>query len=314
MSLWRRRTLSRCSPACRNAAGGSARLTRTGGCFPSTRPRSTIRPGRATSTSISGFPEWNGMRQLPSTRCGHTRSSLNLQGKTCGSRRKRWESLFLPYIPFGHPTCRPPGRSLSSSRTSRDANRMPPPSWRSGGHRCAGRHAAVPRGACSRSRVVDWPQASTEWRNRQFAKEPGSARIIAILQAPLRDKPRCFAPRCCRRTLSICRRTPTPTCPRRAGSGPTEQGGPASCALPRGWHGTWSPTGRTADSDQARASACGGLSGPGARRIWRTPTAGTGVFMVGAAHSRCLLHGTFMFRFVHPGKAQFPPNTGLKLG
>ena len=34
-----------------------------------------------------------------------------------------------------------------------------------------------------------WPQASTEWRNRQFTKEPGSARIIAILQAPLRNKP-----------------------------------------------------------------------------------------------------------------------------
>jgi hypothetical protein len=37
--------------------------------------------------------------------------------------------------------------------------------------------------------AIDWP-ASTEWRNRLFSKEPGSARIIAILQAPLRDKPR----------------------------------------------------------------------------------------------------------------------------
>jgi hypothetical protein len=36
---------------------------------------------------------------------------------------------------------------------------------------------------------VDWPEASTEWRNRVVAKEPGSARIIAIAQAPLRDKP-----------------------------------------------------------------------------------------------------------------------------
>jgi hypothetical protein len=36
---------------------------------------------------------------------------------------------------------------------------------------------------------ADWPEASTEWRNRQFTREPGSARIIAILQAPLRDKP-----------------------------------------------------------------------------------------------------------------------------
>jgi hypothetical protein len=36
----------------------------------------------------------------------------------------------------------------------------------------------------------DWPEASTEWRNRLLAKEPGSARIIAIAQAPLRDKPK----------------------------------------------------------------------------------------------------------------------------
>ncbi|WP_104138118.1 nucleotidyltransferase family protein [Arthrobacter sp. ZGTC131] len=38
--------------------------------------------------------------------------------------------------------------------------------------------------------MVDWPSASTEWRNRLISKEPGSARIIGILQAPLRDKPR----------------------------------------------------------------------------------------------------------------------------
>lgn len=35
-----------------------------------------------------------------------------------------------------------------------------------------------------------WPDASTEWRNRVMAKEPGSARLIALAQAPLRDKPR----------------------------------------------------------------------------------------------------------------------------
>ena len=35
-----------------------------------------------------------------------------------------------------------------------------------------------------------WPLPSTEWRNRLFTREPGSARIIALLQAPLRDKPR----------------------------------------------------------------------------------------------------------------------------
>jgi hypothetical protein len=38
--------------------------------------------------------------------------------------------------------------------------------------------------------VVEWPDASTEWHNRQMAKEPGSARLIAIAQAPAREKPR----------------------------------------------------------------------------------------------------------------------------
>lgn len=37
---------------------------------------------------------------------------------------------------------------------------------------------------------VDWPVASTEWRNRLLTKEPGSARLIAIAQAPLQEKPR----------------------------------------------------------------------------------------------------------------------------
>ncbi|KQR65431.1 hypothetical protein ASF98_09945 [Arthrobacter sp. Leaf337] len=40
------------------------------------------------------------------------------------------------------------------------------------------------------SQPEEWPEASTEWRNRLLAKEPGSARIIAIAQAPLRDKPK----------------------------------------------------------------------------------------------------------------------------
>lgn len=35
----------------------------------------------------------------------------------------------------------------------------------------------------------DWPEASLEWRNRLFAQEPGSARILALLQAPARRKP-----------------------------------------------------------------------------------------------------------------------------
>lgn len=36
---------------------------------------------------------------------------------------------------------------------------------------------------------LGWPQPSTEWRNRLKAKQPGSARLIAIVQAPWRNKP-----------------------------------------------------------------------------------------------------------------------------
>jgi hypothetical protein len=42
----------------------------------------------------------------------------------------------------------------------------------------------------SQPKQGDWPEASTEWRNRLLAKEPGSARIISIAQAPLREKPK----------------------------------------------------------------------------------------------------------------------------
>lgn len=35
-----------------------------------------------------------------------------------------------------------------------------------------------------------WPEACQEWRNRLAAREPGSARLIAIAQAAWRDKPR----------------------------------------------------------------------------------------------------------------------------
>ncbi|MGX5714875.1 nucleotidyltransferase family protein [Arthrobacter sp. MAHUQ-56] len=37
--------------------------------------------------------------------------------------------------------------------------------------------------------VVIWPEPSDEWRNRIASKEPGSARLIAILQAPWVDRP-----------------------------------------------------------------------------------------------------------------------------
>lgn len=42
----------------------------------------------------------------------------------------------------------------------------------------------------SRASNVQWPVPSTEWRNRVMAQEPGSARLIALAQAPLREKPR----------------------------------------------------------------------------------------------------------------------------
>ena len=38
--------------------------------------------------------------------------------------------------------------------------------------------------------LPEWPEPSTEWRNRLLAKEPGSARLIAIVQAPWQDKPK----------------------------------------------------------------------------------------------------------------------------
>jgi hypothetical protein len=37
--------------------------------------------------------------------------------------------------------------------------------------------------------TVAWPEPSPEWRNRVVAREPGSARIIALLQASWREKP-----------------------------------------------------------------------------------------------------------------------------
>ncbi|MDQ0824589.1 hypothetical protein QFZ60_000762 [Arthrobacter sp. B2I5] len=35
-----------------------------------------------------------------------------------------------------------------------------------------------------------WPQPSQEWHNRIAAREPGGARLIAIIQAPWRDRPK----------------------------------------------------------------------------------------------------------------------------
>lgn len=41
-----------------------------------------------------------------------------------------------------------------------------------------------------RGRVPTWPMPSDEWRNRLSAREPGSARLLAILQAPPLEKVR----------------------------------------------------------------------------------------------------------------------------
>ncbi len=38
--------------------------------------------------------------------------------------------------------------------------------------------------------VPHWPRPSTEWCNRLVAKEPGSARLLAIVQAPWHEKPK----------------------------------------------------------------------------------------------------------------------------
>jgi hypothetical protein len=38
--------------------------------------------------------------------------------------------------------------------------------------------------------LPEWPEPSMEWRNRIMAKEPGSARLIAIAQGPWREKPK----------------------------------------------------------------------------------------------------------------------------
>lgn len=37
--------------------------------------------------------------------------------------------------------------------------------------------------------VPEWPEPSVEWRNRLMAREPGSARLVAIVQAPWGEKP-----------------------------------------------------------------------------------------------------------------------------
>ncbi|RDV09481.1 hypothetical protein DXK94_13315 [Arthrobacter sp. RT-1] len=38
--------------------------------------------------------------------------------------------------------------------------------------------------------VREWPPPSLEWRNRSIAKAPGTARLIALIQAPWQDKPK----------------------------------------------------------------------------------------------------------------------------
>lgn len=43
-------------------------------------------------------------------------------------------------------------------------------------------------GVISERAAPEWPQPSLEWRNRLMSKEPGSARLIALVQAPWQDK------------------------------------------------------------------------------------------------------------------------------
>ncbi|WP_223253147.1 nucleotidyltransferase family protein [Arthrobacter sp. AFG7.2] len=42
----------------------------------------------------------------------------------------------------------------------------------------------------SKGPALEWPQPSVEWRNRLMSKEPGSARLLAIVQARWPDKPK----------------------------------------------------------------------------------------------------------------------------
>jgi hypothetical protein len=45
-------------------------------------------------------------------------------------------------------------------------------------------------GLLQETTAVDWPEASPEWRNRLSSIEAGGARIIALAQAPLSEKPK----------------------------------------------------------------------------------------------------------------------------
>jgi hypothetical protein len=45
-------------------------------------------------------------------------------------------------------------------------------------------------GLLPKSTDLAWPQPAPEWQNRVMAREPGSARLIAIVQAPWHDKPK----------------------------------------------------------------------------------------------------------------------------
>ena len=44
-------------------------------------------------------------------------------------------------------------------------------------------------GLLPKTTTVVWPEASVEWRNHVATQVPGSARLVAIAQAPWRDKP-----------------------------------------------------------------------------------------------------------------------------
>ncbi|WP_458781215.1 nucleotidyltransferase family protein [Arthrobacter sp. D3-16] len=45
-------------------------------------------------------------------------------------------------------------------------------------------------GLISETAAPEWPQPSLEWHNRLLAKEPGSAHLLAIVQAQWQDKPK----------------------------------------------------------------------------------------------------------------------------
>jgi hypothetical protein len=115
---------------------------------------------------------------------------LELAGQECGSRHRPGNPDPGTACPPDSPVaCMPAGARVPGAPHG-TAIAWRPPSWKSPWPPAPWQPCALSRGPPSRDRCAGWPQPSTEWRNRLMAKDPGSARLIAILQAPWQDKPK----------------------------------------------------------------------------------------------------------------------------